>query len=255
MGGSFGRSSGGSARISTRGYGGRSSGSSRIYYRPPRLQPRYMYAPTRSQDVMFRSDVGAAKQVTRVTQGLVLGGIVGYVVLQEQFQPRSKNGSNVISLTVSLSVPDRNQPGTIIDRLTEVANASVTSTREGVAQLLQSVALEVLRKESSWTSATFSKESFRSDSAAQQKFNEISTMERAKLDSEAINKFGDLVDMRSAIMSDEPRELVDVKATLAVVTLNWAITSCWPIVPASSKSLLLMEPVGLEKVTKRSTMY
>lgn len=31
----------------------------------------------------------------------------------------------------------------------------------------------------------------------------------------------------------------------------WTITSCWAIVPASSRSLLLMSPVGLAKVTRR----
>lgn len=241
MGGSFSpsssRSSGsGTSHSMHRSSGYRSSGYSRGYsqgfaprthiFAPSIRLGHPSYYPTR----LFHSATSAAP-VRRfgVADAVLLGG-TGYV-LYSAFA-RSKSGSDsttalgegtsVASITLSLTVPDRDDFYSILNKLKRLSESADTSTRQGVQTLVSSgtwlmlfcdvtctywndtvvtvllftnscvlclffslaVAMELLREESSITSAKTTSSHFNNPNQAEREFQRISVQERSKFDKE-----------------------------------------------------------------------
>jgi uncharacterized membrane protein len=126
-------------------------------------------------------------------------------------------GASVVQLSVALEVPDRDDPNSILGALDRLAQTAKTDSRVGIQNLTSQVALELLRRRSSITSATSSNQHFRDRYKAGREFESQSIKERSKFEREAVSKYGG-VDY-SLKGSPTSAQSGDGKATMAVVTL------------------------------------
>jgi uncharacterized membrane protein len=94
-------------------------------------------------------------------------------------------GVSVVSVTMSLNVPDRDDPNSILARLSRQAMAARTDTRKGVQDMITESTLELLRQERSIVSADFQYKHFYDFTEAEREFNGLSINKRSKFDRES----------------------------------------------------------------------
>lgn len=127
------------------------------------------------------------------------------------------SGTSVVQLSVALEVPNRDDPNSILGALDRLARTARTDSRVGIQNLTSQVALELLRRRSSITSATSSYRHFRDRNKAGREFQSQSVKERSKFEREGVSKFGGVDYGMEG--SNPVAQSVDGKATMAVVTL------------------------------------
>jgi uncharacterized membrane protein len=146
----------------------------------------------------------------------------------------SSQGTSVLRLNIALDVPNRDDPSSILSVLDRIANTSGknTQSRSGVQQLTRQVALELLRRKSSISSAYGQMQYCKEDRQGQRVFNEWSVRERSKFEKETINRFGG-TDF-SMPRRDATDAAIRSKATMAVVTLVLSLEESLPKVSIQS---------------------
>ena len=134
-------------------------------------------------------------------------------------------GISVASLTVSLDVPDRDDPNSILNRIGDTVKRAKTGTRKGVQSLIADVALEVLRQEASIKSACSTYTHSTGESEAERTYHRLSTVERSKFERESVHKFGDdkqqgleIINVEDITTKDTNEEHMS-RATSAVLTI------------------------------------
>eukprot|EP00526_Cylindrotheca_closterium_P010791 CAMPEP_0113620404 /NCGR_PEP_ID=MMETSP0017_2-20120614/10396_1 /TAXON_ID=2856 /ORGANISM="Cylindrotheca closterium" /LENGTH=391 /DNA_ID=CAMNT_0000530065 /DNA_START=216 /DNA_END=1391 /DNA_ORIENTATION=+ /assembly_acc=CAM_ASM_000147 len=125
-------------------------------------------------------------------------------------------GASVVQLSVALDVPNRDDRDSILGVLERLAQTAKTDSRVGIQNLTSQVALELLRRRTSISSASSSYKHYRDSQKASRDFQSKSVQERSKFEREVVSKFGG-VDYSSS--SRTPGTKADGKATMAVVTL------------------------------------
>ncbi|KAL7581002.1 hypothetical protein ACA910_005812 [Epithemia clementina (nom. ined.)] len=129
-------------------------------------------------------------------------------------------GATAISVTVSMNVPDRDDPNSVLNRLEALGERVDTSTREGVQELISETSIELLRNEALITSMNVKSKHHSDPEEARKDFNAQSVENRSKYDREAVDRYGGnyLSHKASSVPSSKSS-----KATVAVVNLNVAI--------------------------------
>jgi uncharacterized membrane protein len=219
------------------GYRGRSSTT--IIAPMPFYSPFYVPPPP----VIYGGGVGAIPTVSRGISPfslLFLGGF-GFLFISSFFnnvRPTMEtswsevidntsgtsalgSGTSVLSLSVAVEVPNRDDPSSLLSVLTRLSQTANTGDRKGVQNLTSQVALEVLRRKSSIQSASSDYQHFRDATKAERQFNKWSVEQRSKFEQENANVFSG-VD-RSVKVKRLPGNKVDANATMAVITLVMAI--------------------------------
>jgi uncharacterized membrane protein len=133
------------------------------------------------------------------------------------------SGTSVLSLSVAVEVPNRDDPNSLLSVLTRISQTANTGDRKGVQNLTSQVALEVLRRKSSIQSASSDYQHFRDVGKAERQFNKWSVEQRSKFEQENANVFGG-VDRSVKVnrpVSSNKRD--NDNATMAVITLVMAI--------------------------------
>ena len=130
------------------------------------------------------------------------------------------SGTSVAQISVALQVPDRDDPNSILSVLDRLAQTARTDSRVGIQNLTSQVALELLRRKSSFVSASTKSQHFRNREKAQREFNSQAVAERSKFEAETVSRYGgvDYSEGRRAAGSG-----AGDKATMAVVTLLVAV--------------------------------
>lgn len=130
-------------------------------------------------------------------------------------------GTSVVSLSVALQVPDRDDPNSILSALNRLSRTAKTDSRVGIQNLSSQVALEILRRRSSILSASTSTQHFSNRPKALQAFQKASVKERSKFETETVSKFGgvDYSSVASKLLGSNEES----KGTMAVITLVLAI--------------------------------
>ena len=93
-------------------------------------------------------------------------------------------GFSVVSITVALDVPNRDDPSCILSKLKRQALTAKTNSRGGVQAMMSQTALELLRQERSIISVDSSYRHFRKFNEAERDFNRLSIDQRSKFDRE-----------------------------------------------------------------------
>lgn len=93
-------------------------------------------------------------------------------------------GFSVVSVTVALDVPNRDDPSSILAKLKRQALTTKTVSRGGVQGMMSQTALELLRQERSIISVDSSYRHFRTFNEAERDFNRLSIYQRSKFDRE-----------------------------------------------------------------------
>lgn len=125
-------------------------------------------------------------------------------------------GFSVAKLTVSLNVPDRDAPNSILKKLQRISAGAPTHTRKGVQDLVSSVALELMRQERSIRSAAGFSEKYKNEGETERSYFRQSIQERSKFDDE--REYND-----GSINAAQRKQAADSSATEAVVTILIAI--------------------------------
>eukprot|EP00980_Cylindrotheca_fusiformis_P023447 scaffold10490_cov129-Cylindrotheca_fusiformis.AAC.3 len=224
------------------GYYGGGGGYSRGYYSRPSttiITPGFGYTPFFNPIVPFYGGAG----VMSYSRGpsffdiLFIGGAlfaVANIVSRATGDATSQSdmfdsvasssalgsGTSVVQLSVALEVSNRDDPNSILGALDRLARTAKTDSRVGIQNLTSQVALELLRRRSSITSATSSYDHFRDRTKAGREFQSRSVKERSKFERESVSKYGG-VDYSMDNNNNRPSgsSLVDGKATMAVVTI------------------------------------
>uniref|UniRef100_A0A7S2UJC4 Uncharacterized protein n=1 Tax=Attheya septentrionalis TaxID=420275 RepID=A0A7S2UJC4_9STRA len=269
MGGSFSapssRSSGSSRSYGGGGGGGRYSRSNTVhsYSRPsvvvtPGISP-YYGSPFGSPFGFFGRGYGygyGSPGVVAVSRGpsifdVIVFGVVGFVLFNA-FTATTGSGSStwdtttstssalgdgmsVVKLSIALDVSNRDDPSSILNVLSRLANTAKTDSRVGIQNLTSQVALELLRKKQSIVAGSSSYSHFRDFSKAQREFNNLSVRERGKFERETVSKYGG-VDYSAQSRADRGGALTP-KATAAVVTLVLAIQGDSTKIPTRINSI------------------
>lgn len=131
-------------------------------------------------------------------------------------------GTSVVSLSVALQVPDRDDKSSILSALDKISKTAKTDSRVGIQNLSSQVALEVLRRRSSIVSASSSTQHFSNRPKALKAFQNLSVRERSRFEIETVSKFGG-VDYSSSSSTKLLESDDESKATMAVITLVLAI--------------------------------
>jgi len=129
------------------------------------------------------------------------------------------SGSSVVRLSVAMKVPNRDDGDSILSVLDRLAQTSKTDSRIGIQNLTSQVALEILRRRSSISSASSSYTHFRENQMASRDFQSKSVQERSKFQREGVSKFGGVDYSAQGSPGGSGSKLGDGKATMAVVTL------------------------------------
>lgn len=139
-------------------------------------------------------------------------------------------GSEVVQLSVSLEVSDRDDLNSILSVLDRLSETARTDSRVGIQNLSSQVALEILRRHSSIVSACSSNKHFSDRNMALREFQKKSIKERSKFESETVSKYGGIdygsSPLSSSILGDRSSNNSnsnDNKATMVVITLILAI--------------------------------
>jgi len=233
MGGSFG-SSGGSSRSysspSRSSYGGsRNSFSNPRFYGSMRpsttiiapvpvggpvvYAPSYGYNPlSRVIDSFFNGVFFLAFMF------IVVQGMRGSTDAGVSASPLGK-GVSVASLSIALNVPNRNDPGSILSYLTQLSNTARTDSRVGLQNLVNNVAIGLLRQRRSIIGASSNYEHFIDSDRATRKYNQLVVNQRSKFEKETISKYKGV----DYSIPHEVNDSIGLKATLAVVTIVFTI--------------------------------
>lgn len=129
------------------------------------------------------------------------------------------SGTSVVQLSVAMEVPNRDDPNSILGVLDRLSQTARTDSRVGIQNLTSQVALELLRRRSSITSAASSYNHFRDETKAGREFQSRSVKERSKFEREVVSKYGG-VDYSAKGGS---KGSTGAKATMAVVTIILSI--------------------------------
>jgi len=130
-------------------------------------------------------------------------------------------GATFTSVTVSIDVPDRDDPNCILQRLRRVAERTDTSTRKNVQNLVSEVSLELLRQGNSIVSAATKAKHYPKVAQAEREFQRQSINDRSKYDRETVTKFGSV---DRSVSRTIPIDTASVpKTTSSIVTINVAI--------------------------------
>jgi len=133
-------------------------------------------------------------------------------------------GATVLKLSVSMNVPNRDDPKCILALLDTVAETAETDSRVGLQDLASEVALDLLRRKSSMISASSVCKHFERDILAIEEYNKVSVEERSKFEYETVNRYSGVDYKKKEKMSTFRRlfvrsKSVASKATMAVVTI------------------------------------
>lgn len=135
-------------------------------------------------------------------------------------------GVSVIEMSIALDISNRDDPNSILSVLDRLARTSKTDSRVGVQNLTSQVALELLRRKTSFVAAYARGRHYRDESEAQREYNGLTIRERGKFQRETISKFGG-VDYSSGGRGQLVGTLRDnefnAKTTVAVVTIMMLI--------------------------------
>ena len=119
------------------------------------------------------------------------GALLAYGFRSNYFRGRDQQNSgplgpgfSVASLTVSLDVPNRDDPNSILSKLRRQALSVQTDSTKGIQSMLSQATLELLRQEKSIVSVDSSYSHFLTVKEAERKFNKISIEKRSKFDRE-----------------------------------------------------------------------
>lgn len=130
------------------------------------------------------------------------------------------SGSSVLQISISLNVPNRDDPNSILSVFDRLARTAKTDSRVGVQNLTSQVALELLRRKSSFSGAFSRFKHFSEVNKGQREFNTWSVQERSKFEKEMISKYGGV-----DYYADRSESVKSTKngSTMAVVTLVLSI--------------------------------
>lgn len=131
------------------------------------------------------------------------------------------SGTAVVQVSVALEVPNRDDPNSILSVLNRLSQSAQTDSRVGIQNLTSQVALELLRRKSSFVSAYSAYNHFKDRSKAQRDYNSLSVRERSKFEHETLSKYGGVDYNRKG--SNGGSGVDNSKATMAVITLLIAI--------------------------------
>ncbi|CAB9522484.1 Protein of unknown function (DUF1517) [Seminavis robusta] len=217
------------------------------YYRPPPTRifyhnPRPIIVGPQMQPYgpVNRRGISPSDIILVTGAGLAIAYGVSNQLQQERRQSSSALGPgySVAKLTVSLNVPNRDAPNSILQRLQQLSAAAPTNTRKGVQNLISNVALELLRQEKSIRSAESKSAHHRLEGEAERDFLRSSIQQRSKFDAETEYKFG------RSLPSSPPKSRQDTKATEAVVTILVAIEGDSTKLPAIKSRASVLEALN-----------
>ena len=116
--------------------------------------------------------------------GVLLAYVWKNLADESTFEPESAlgPGTTVSSITLALDIPNRNDPRNILNRLSSISKTANTISKEGLQDLLSSVALELLRQEKSITSAFTRTSHHKFVGQAEREFQSLSVHGRSKVD-------------------------------------------------------------------------
>jgi uncharacterized membrane protein len=130
-------------------------------------------------------------------------------------------GFSVLSLTACLNVLDRNDPSSILQRLSHLAQSSDTSNRKGLQDLMAESALEIARQEKFVVSVETHYEHMRTSTQAERQYNRLSERQRSKFERESLSNYGGkqsrMKPSLNSVEFDQP------SATVAIVIVHLAI--------------------------------
>jgi uncharacterized membrane protein len=99
-------------------------------------------------------------------------------------------GFSVLSLTACLNVLDRNDPSSILQRLSELAQSSDTSNRKGLQYLMTETSLELARQEKVVLSVETQYKHLKTSTEAERQYNQLSERYRSKFERESLSNYG-----------------------------------------------------------------
>jgi uncharacterized membrane protein len=130
-------------------------------------------------------------------------------------------GFSVFSLTACLNVLDRNDPSSILQRLSHLAQSSDTSHRKGLQNLMAETSLELARQEKSVVSVKSHYQHTRTSTQAERQYNQLSERQRSKFEKENLSNYGGKIsrmEPKGNSMVSQPSS-----ATVAIVIVHLAI--------------------------------
>mmetsp|Transcript_32861 Transcript_32861/g.47557 ORF Transcript_32861/g.47557 Transcript_32861/m.47557 type:complete len:433 (-) Transcript_32861:914-2212(-) len=137
-------------------------------------------------------------------------------------------GVSVVSFSVALNVPRRDDPSSILSYLKRTSDYADTGSRSGLQNLVSQVALELLRQRKSVVAASSQYKHYKSTDDATREFNRWAITQRSKYEKETISKFKGNDYSNPVVRSNDE---VSYQATIAVVTLILAIEGDSTVVP------------------------
>jgi hypothetical protein len=176
------------------GYNTRNYGHSRpLYFRPrPRVIIDHGEGPATQLYSSFDAPVAVARRSPKA-EVLVLAGTGILIASRLAGKDHGRDdkhtsplgpGFSVLSITVALDVPNRDDPSSILAKLKRQALTTKTVSRGGVQDMMSQTALELLRQEMSIVSVDSSYRHFRTFNEAERDFNRLSIYQRSKFDRE-----------------------------------------------------------------------
>lgn len=179
----------------------------------PQFQP---YGPLTQRRRISLSEVAVITGT-----GLFIANKVSNKLQEDREQTTSALGPGftMAKISVSLNVPNRDAPDSILKTLQEISSTSRTNTREGVQQLISKVALEMLRQENAIRSAESRSTHYKQEGDVERDFLQESVQQRSKFERDLEYKVG------NPSSSDQQQQKSEdgSKATEAVVTIIMAI--------------------------------
>ncbi|KAG7364296.1 DUF1517 domain containing protein [Nitzschia inconspicua] len=232
-----------------------SSPWSRSSGRPFRIVPmrygyhhrhHYQFGPSTSQDTMttITNPDGTTTIVRReshtphklrfsLSDVILVTGAAAWVAygISKNYQDREDGsvgpdsplgpGFSILSLTACLNVPDRNDPNSILQRLSQLAQTSDTSHRKGLQDLIAETSLELARQEKAIISVESHYDHKKTPTQAERQYNRLSAQQRSKFDRESLSNYGG---KRSHVGKQEgSSSSAPSSATIALVNIHLAI--------------------------------
>ncbi|KAL3930984.1 MAG: hypothetical protein SGARI_004322 [Bacillariaceae sp.] len=151
-------------------------------------------------------------------------GVSRYLSENDEGGPDSPLGPgvSVLSLTACLSVPNRNDPNSILKRLEQLALTSNTDSRKGLQNLMSETSLELARQEKAILSVESHYSHKKSATQGERLFNRLSAEQRSKFDRESLSNYGGKVSTtQNGRTSDS--SVPAASATVALVNIHLAI--------------------------------
>lgn len=198
------------------------------YYSPPIITPYYgggglgIFRGPSFFDLLFFGGLAyiAISAITSTAEGIVSSGTDLFTDSQTSVLGK---GATTGKLTVALEVPNRDDNNSILTVLDKLAQTARTDSRVGIQDLTSQVAIELLRRKSSIVSGFSQSQHYNDKSKAQREFSSTAVQERGKFEQETVSRFGGVdYSYPSATLPPNTSGNGD-KATMAVVTLVYAI--------------------------------